>query len=108
MTAAVDPGGLVQLAGDAADELDHQEHEERVGGQELGQDQRDERVHPASLLNRMYCGTTTTWNGSMIVTSMIANHSVLSRNCSRANAYAASEQDEQVAGDRADHHDGAS
>ena len=44
------------------------------------------------LLNRMYCGTRTTWIGSMTVTSMIENHSVLNRNCSRANAYAASEQ----------------
>ena len=42
--AAVDPGGLVQLARDAADELHHQEHEERVGGQELRHDQRQERV----------------------------------------------------------------
>ena len=33
--AAVDPSGLVQFAGDAADELDHQEDEEGVGGQEL-------------------------------------------------------------------------
>src|SRR5829696_3836608 len=45
-----------------------------------------------SWLKMMYCGTTTTWKGSMIVISMIANHSVFSRNCSRANAYAASVQ----------------
>src|SRR5919107_1305232 len=44
-----------------------------------------------SWLKMMYCGTTTTWNGSMIVTSMIENHSVLNRN--RANAYAANEHD---------------
>src|SRR5215207_9623244 len=45
-----------------------------------------------SWLKTMYCGTTTTWKGSMIVNSMMANHSDLSRNCSRANAYAASVQ----------------
>ena len=44
------------------------------------------------LLKMMYCGTTMTWMGSMIVISMIANHTVFSRNCSRANAYAASVQ----------------
>ena len=42
-----------------------------------------------SALNRMYCGTTTTWKGSMSVNSMMANHSPRSRNFSRANAYAA-------------------
>ncbi len=45
-----------------------------------------------SELKRMYCGTTTTWKGSMSVSSMMANHSPLSRNFSRANAYAASVQ----------------
>ena len=49
-----------------------------------------------SWLNRMYCGTTTTWMGSMIVISMIENHSVFSRNCSRAKAYAASEHDNRL------------
>ena len=39
-----------------------------------------------SWLNRMYCGTTTTWIGSMIVTSMIENQSVFPRNFSRAKA----------------------
>src|SRR5829696_2285561 len=43
-------------------------------------------------LKMMYCGTTTTWKGSMIVISMIANHIAFSRNCSRAKAYAASVQ----------------
>ena len=37
-------------------------------------------------LKRMYCGTTSTWKGSMSVSSMMANHSPLSRNFSRANA----------------------
>src|SRR3954447_4122012 len=44
------------------------------------------------LLNKMYCGTNTTWIGSMTVTSMIENSTVLSRNFNRANAYAANEQ----------------
>src|SRR6476620_5959553 len=44
-----------------------------------------------SLLKMMYCGTITTWIGSMTVTSMIENHIVLNRNFSRANAYAANE-----------------
>src|SRR5215217_713226 len=48
-------------------------------------------THP-SALNRMYCGTTTTWKGSIIVNSMMANHIPRSRNLSRANAYAASVQ----------------
>src|SRR3712207_2117281 len=43
--------------------------------------------------NSTYCGTMTTWIGSMIVTSMIANHSGRSRKFSRANAYAASAQE---------------
>ncbi len=47
-------------------------------------------------LKMMYCGTTTTWKGSMIVISMIANHSVFSRNFSRANAYAAREQENRL------------
>ena len=34
----------------------------------------------------MYCGTITTWIGSMMVSSMIANSSDLPRNSSRANA----------------------
>ena len=83
--AAVDPGRLVQLPRDAADELHHQEDEERVGGQELGHDQRQEVLTQPSFENRMYCGIST-WNGSMIVTSMMANNSLLDRNSSRANA----------------------
>ena len=38
--AAVDLGGLVQLARDAPHELHHEEDEERLGGQELRHDQR--------------------------------------------------------------------
>src|SRR5688500_11467820 len=45
-------------------------------------------THPSEL-KRMYCGTTTTWKGNMRVSSMMANHKPLSRNFSRANAYAA-------------------
>src|SRR5215211_5897527 len=45
-----------------------------------------------SWLKMMYCGTITTWKGSMIVNSMIENHNPLNRNFSRANAYAASVQ----------------
>src|SRR5579871_3834434 len=41
----------------------------------------------------MYCGTRTTWKGNMIVPSMRANRTGLSRNCSRAKAYAASEHE---------------
>src|SRR5215207_6991910 len=48
-------------------------------------------THP-NALKMMYCGTTTTWKGSMSVNSMMANHNPRSRNCSRANAYAASVQ----------------
>ena len=36
--------------------------------------------------NMMYCGTITTWNGSMIVRSMRAKAGFLKRNSSRANA----------------------
>ena len=48
------------------------------------------------LLKMMYCGTTTTWMGSMIVNSMIENHTVLNRNFSRANAYAARVQESRL------------
>src|SRR5690348_14560138 len=44
----------------------------------------------------MYCGTSTTWNGSMIVPSMSANRMGLKRNCSRANAYAANEHENKL------------
>jgi hypothetical protein len=43
--------------------------------------------------NRMYCGTITTWNGSMMVSNMMPNSSFLAVNCSRAKAYAAIEQE---------------
>ncbi len=85
--AAVDPGRLVELARDAADELHHEEDEERVGGQELRHDQRQERVRPSRAAeNMMYCGTISTWIGNMIVSSMIANQNVLAVNSSRAKA----------------------
>jgi hypothetical protein len=44
----------------------------------------------------MYCGTTVTWNGSMIVASMSANIGPRNRNSSRANAYAASVHDTRL------------
>ena len=34
----------------------------------------------------MYCGTMTTWNGSMMVSSMMPKNSFLPVNCSRAKA----------------------
>ncbi len=46
---AVDARRLVELLRDAADELHHEEDEERVGGEELRHDQRQERVDPAEL-----------------------------------------------------------
>ena len=36
--------------------------------------------------NRMYCGTMITWNGSMMVSSMMPKNSFLPLNCSRAKA----------------------
>ena len=36
--------------------------------------------------NRMYCGTMTTWNGSMMVSSMMPKNSFLPVNCRRAKA----------------------
>jgi hypothetical protein len=39
--------------------------------------------------NRMYCGTIVAWNGSMIVSSMIANSTLLKGKRSRAKANAA-------------------
>jgi len=36
--------------------------------------------------NRMYCGTITTWNGSMMVNSMMPKNSRLPVNWSRAKA----------------------
>ena len=39
-----------------------------------------------SWANSTYCGTITTWIGSIIVPSMTANQNRLTRNSSRANA----------------------
>ena len=47
--AAVDARGLVEFARDAADELHHEEDEERVGREQLRHDERQERVDPAEL-----------------------------------------------------------
>src|SRR3954451_3164290 len=44
-----------------------------------------------SALNTMYCGTTTTYTGSIKVINMIEKNSVLKRNLNRAKAYAARE-----------------
>ena len=57
-------------------------------------------------LKMMYCGTTTTWNGSMIVISMIAKNSVLNRNLQPGERVRGQRAGEQVAGNRPDHHDG--
>ncbi len=44
----------------------------------------------------MYCGTITTWIGSMMLSSMIANQNFFPTNSSRANAYAAIEHDTRL------------
>src|SRR4051794_7241325 len=44
----------------------------------------------------MYCGTITTWNGSMMVPSIKANNNGFRWNSSRANAYAAMEHEQRL------------
>src|SRR5438874_6633587 len=44
----------------------------------------------------MYCGTSTTWNGNMIVPSMSPNRIGLKRKSRRANAYAATEHENRL------------
>ena len=52
VSGPVDAGGFVHVAGHLPDELDEQEHEERFGGEELRQDQRDERVDQAEIVEQ--------------------------------------------------------
>ena len=47
VAGAVDPCGLVQFLGNTADELDHQEDEERVGGQQLRAQSAARRCSPS-------------------------------------------------------------
>src|SRR5882757_11471230 len=44
----------------------------------------------------MYCGMTSTWNGSITEASVIAKYTDRIRNCSRASAYAVSEQENRL------------
>ena len=88
------------VAREVAHELHDEEHEERLGGEELAGRISGKYVSTRpSLLKTMYCGMITTWNGSSSVAIIAANKTPTPRNLIRANAYAARRRRE----DRADH-----
>src|SRR5699024_6907459 len=84
--ATVDAGSFVQVLGQPTDELNHQEDEEPIGGQELGHDERPERVDPAELGEQYVLRNDHDVDGKHDRASMIAKKSFLPRNSSRAKA----------------------
>jgi hypothetical protein len=62
-------GGLVQLRGDAPDELTIKKTKNASVARNLGRISGTNVFTKPRWLKMMYCGTTTTWMGSMIVTA---------------------------------------